>query len=77
VHVGANLTFGATEPTVEAHLVGFAGDLYGGVLDVDFLERLRETRRFDSTHDLKAQLARDVDAAVAVARRGAAAGGAT
>jgi len=77
VHVGANLTFGATEPTVEAHLVGFAGDLYGRVLDVDFLERLRETRRFDSTHDLKAQLARDVDAAVAVARRDAAAGGAT
>ncbi len=77
VHVGANLTFGATVPTVEAHLVGFAGDLYGRVLDVDFLERLRDTRRFDSAHDLTAQLARDVDAAVAVARRDAVAGGAT
>ncbi len=77
VHVGANLTFGATVPTVEAHLVGFAGDLYGRTLDVDFLERLRETRRFDSAHDLKAQLARDVDAAVAVARRDAVARGAT
>jgi len=72
VHVGVNLTFGATVPTVEVHLVGFTGDLYGRVLDVDFLERLRETRRFDSAHDLKAQLARDVDAAVAVARRDAA-----
>jgi len=72
VHVGVNLTFGATAPTVEAHLVGFTGDLYGRVLDVDFLERLRETRRFETALELKAQLARDVDAAVAVAQRAAA-----
>lgn len=77
VHVGANVTFGATEPTVEVHLVGFAGDLYGGALDVDFLERLRETRRFASAPDLAAQLARDVDAAVAVVRREPAPRGAT
>lgn len=68
VHVGCNVTFGATVPTVEAHLVGFAGDLYGRVLDVDFLGRLRETRRFESVEDLKTQLARDVAAAVAIAR---------
>jgi riboflavin kinase/FMN adenylyltransferase len=69
VHVGCNVTFGATVPTIEAHLVGFAGDIYGSVLDVDFLQRLRETRRFESVDDLKAQLARDVEAAAAVVRR--------
>ncbi|MFM9058036.1 MAG: riboflavin biosynthesis protein RibF [Planctomycetaceae bacterium] len=68
VHVGCNVTFGATVPTVEVHLVGFAGDLYGSVLDVDFLRRLRDTRRFDSAGDLTEQLARDVEAAAVVAR---------
>lgn len=77
VHVGCNVTFGATVPTVEAHLVGFAGDLYGAVLDVDFLVRLRETRRFESAADLAAQLARDVEAAVMVERRDATPGGTT
>lgn len=77
VHVGCNVTFGATVPTVEAHLVGFAGDLYGCVLDVDFLQRLRDTRRFDSAGDLTEQLARDVEAATAVARRDGPGGGTT
>lgn len=67
VHVGTNLTFAATEPTVEVHLLDFAGDLYGSVLDVDFRQRLRDTRRFASIDDLKAQLARDVAAAAAAA----------
>ncbi len=69
VHVGLNLTFDATVPTVEAHLLGFSGDLYGSALDVDFLARLRDTRRFESVGDLKAQLARDVEATAAVVRR--------
>lgn len=60
VHVGVNVSFGATVTTVEVHLLGFSGDLYGGRLDVDFLERLRETRRFESVEALQAQLAADV-----------------
>ena len=77
VHVGVNVTFNATASTVEAHLIGFAGDLYGRLLDVDFLQRLRDTRRFDSIVDLKAQLARDVEAALAVTRRDTVPGGTT
>lgn len=69
VHVGPNVSFGETAVSVEVHLVGFSGDLYGRSLDVDFLRRLRDTRRFDSVDDLKAQLAADVAAAVAVADR--------
>lgn len=63
VHVGPNVTFGETSVSVEAHLIGFAGDLYGRPLDVDFLDRVRDTRRFSSVEDLKAQLADDVAAA--------------
>lgn len=66
VHVGPNASFGETAVSVEAHLVGFEGDLYGRTLDVDFLERLRETRRFASVAELTTQLAADVARAVAV-----------
>lgn len=67
VHVGPNVSFGESEISVEAHLVGFAGDLYGSLLDVDFLDRLRDTRKFASIDDLKTQLAADVAAAARVA----------
>ena len=67
VHVGPNATFGESAITVEAHLVGFTGDLYGRSLDVDFLDRVRDTRRFDSVEDLTSQLARDVAAAARIA----------
>lgn len=68
VHVGRNETFGAEQITVEAHLIGFSGTLYGSDLDVDFLERLRDTHRFASVDALKAQLATDVARAEAVVR---------
>lgn len=67
VHLGPAPSFGETRPTVEPHLVGFSGDLYGATLHVDFLDRVRETRRFASIDDLKARLAADVAAAVRIA----------
>ena len=66
IHIGPNVTFNATGVTVEVHLIGFDGDLYGLRLDVDFLARLRDTRRFESLDDLKAQLATDVARASAI-----------
>jgi len=60
VHIGANVSFGETTITVEAHLIGFSGDLYDHTLHVDFLQRLRDTRRFDSKDALVAQLESDV-----------------
>ncbi len=66
VNVGPAPTFGVTTSGVEAHLVGYAGDCYGHVLDVDFLARLRDTRRFASADDLAACLANDVARAVEI-----------
>ena len=68
VHVGPNVSFGATATTVEAHLIGCAENLYGATLDVDFIDRLRDTRSFASVEGLKAQLARDVALAAEIAR---------
>ena len=60
VHIGANVSFGETTLSVEAHLIDFTGDLYGRTLHVDFLQRLRETRIFDSREALVSQLTTDV-----------------
>jgi len=62
-NIGGNPTFGEQARKLEVHLTDFDSDLYGRVLEVDFLARLRETRKFDSVDELKAQLQRDVDAA--------------
>lgn len=63
MNIGANPTFGEADAKVELHLVGYAGDLYGSVLEVDFLGRLRDTQSFSSLDALKSQLERDVIAA--------------
>jgi riboflavin kinase/FMN adenylyltransferase len=63
INIGANPTFGEHARKVEVHLVGFAGELYGRPIEVDFLARLRDTRPFPSPADLLAQLKQDVEQA--------------
>lgn len=48
---------------VEVHLLDFSGDLYGQELELVFVGRLREERRFDSLQALQQQIAQDVAAA--------------
>jgi riboflavin kinase / FMN adenylyltransferase len=69
VNVGPAPTFGVETSGVEVHLIGFNGDLYGNALDVDFLARLRDTRRFASVEELQSQLASDVEQAAAIVDR--------
>ena len=52
--------------TVEAHIIGFSGNLYGQQIALDFNSFLRPERRFASTDALSAQLAADRDAALNV-----------
>ncbi len=62
-NVGPNPTFAEQERKVEAHLIGFAGELYGQPIALDFLGRLREVRPFGSVVELIEQLRRDVEEA--------------
>lgn len=48
--------------TIEAHLLDFSGDLYGRVLTLEFLRRIRDERRFASADELREQLAEDAKA---------------
>jgi len=63
-NVGLRPTFGeATEPSVETYVMNWDGDLYGDVIRVRFLYRLRDERKFRSIDELKRQIATDVSRA--------------
>jgi len=62
-NVGVAPTFGRVESRVEAHLLDFEGDLYGRVVDVGFMKRIREERRFSGIDELTGQIRRDVEEA--------------
>lgn len=73
-NVGVRPTVDGTRSLLEVHLLDFAGDIYGRYVEVDFLYRLREERRFESLEALKRQIGADVAAARQFfARRGGAA----
>lgn len=63
-NVGIRPTFGVAsepgEPSVETFVLNWDGDLYGDVVRVRFLYRLRDERKFSSVDELKRQIARDV-----------------
>lgn len=50
----------AAAPVLEVHLLDFEGDLYGHEMDVAFVARLREERRFASPAALVEQIHRDI-----------------
>ncbi len=61
ISVGNNPTFTPNEQSrVEAFLLDFEGDLYGGPMEVRFTHRLRATERFDSLDALIVQMQADV-----------------
>jgi riboflavin kinase/FMN adenylyltransferase len=51
---------GGGAPLLETHLFDFDGDLYGQEIEVEFVARLREERKFASLEALKAEVARDM-----------------
>lgn len=63
MNLGPRPTFGDTVTSLEVHLFDVSGDFYGAMVRIDFVERLRETRRFASPEQLSAQLAHDERAA--------------
>ena len=62
-HIGPNITFGEQTRNVEAHLIGFSGDLYGKTIVLEFLDRLRPSRTFTGLDGLRAQIQEDVSRA--------------
>lgn len=63
MNLGPRPTFGDAATSLEAHLFDTSGELYGEAVRLDFIARLRETRKFPSPEALRAQLEIDERAA--------------
>jgi riboflavin kinase/FMN adenylyltransferase len=62
-NIGVRPTFGHNPPGVETHLLGFRGGLYGRIVRLGFLRKLRNERRFATPAALVRQVGRDLDSA--------------
>ena len=70
VNVGVRPTFNTGRGLlVEAHLIGFKGDIYGDTLRIAFLQKMRGERAFESVEALVEQMNRDVEQAAATVSR--------
>lgn len=59
LHLGPRPTFAGSPPSIELYLLDFDRDIYGELVQVDFLARLRDVEPFASTAELVAQMRRD------------------
>jgi riboflavin kinase/FMN adenylyltransferase len=60
-NIGVRPTFsGDTAVHVETHVIGYSGDLYGQPLELAFVQRLRDERRFPDVDALREQIAADL-----------------
>lgn len=59
LNIGTNPTFQRLQTTIEAHIIGFEGDIYGRKVRVEFGRKLRDEQRFESVEALQKQLEAD------------------
>jgi len=59
-NVGVRPSFDNGKRIVETHILDFDEDIYGVDLVVEFVERLRDERRFDNVEELVSQIHRDI-----------------
>ena len=59
ISVGRPPTFEDAVFQIEAHLIGFTGDLYGQTLNLQFLDWVRDQRKYADVESLKQQMDRD------------------
>jgi riboflavin kinase/FMN adenylyltransferase len=62
VSIGDMPTFKENVHQIEAHLLGFEGDIYGRTLDLELIDWLRDQVKYSSMEALKEQIGRDVAA---------------
>jgi len=59
-NIGVRPTFESdADPSIETYVFDFDGDLYGDVLRVRFLHRIRDEKKFNGIDELKAQIELD------------------
>lgn len=59
--IGMNPTFSEKKLKIESHIIDFHRDIYGEEIGIEIIDYIREEKRFNSLHDLKAQIKIDVN----------------
>ncbi len=62
-NIGIRPTFGEEKRTIEVYLLDVELELYQQELEIEFVDRLREEKRFPAASDLSAQIRKDVEQA--------------
>lgn len=58
---GIKPTINGKEPVLEVHIPNYSGDLYGRILDIQILRKIREEKRFNSLSELQEQIKKDIE----------------
>ena len=59
INVGTAPTLKDGQKTIEAHLLSFDKDIYNQIIEVGFIRKIRDEKRFASQEELVAQIERD------------------
>ena len=60
INLGTNPTFNGKAFSIEVHILDFSGEIYGDVLEIHFVSRLRDEMSFGSPDELCTQIDHDV-----------------
>ena len=61
VSLGTRPTIGDGNHTIEVYIIEYSGDLYGAEIEIAFLHKLREEKKFENMEELKSQIAGDIE----------------
>jgi riboflavin kinase/FMN adenylyltransferase len=61
MNIGVRPTFGEDERTLEVHIFDFKKEIYGETIQVRFVDRIRDEKKFKGVEELTKQLGKDKD----------------
>ena len=62
-NMGVRPTVGGSNPVLEVHLFNFDQDIYSKRLTVQFVNKIREEKKFENLDMLKSQIQKDITTA--------------
>ena len=60
-NIGYNPTVNGDNLSIETNILNFDEDIYGKVITIEFLERIRDEKKFNGIEELKSQLEKDTN----------------
>lgn len=62
-NIGINPTFNQNEIQLESHIIDFESDIYSKKINIQFLKKIRNEKKFESTRELSMQIKNDIKTA--------------